>query len=188
MAKRLILASSSPRRIELLKKIGVEFETVAPEVEEVVHAKDPRAYALTLAKLKAQRVAAQAGSGVVLGADTVVTIDGEILGKPKTEQEAFDMLKLLSGRRHLVITGVVLLDAETGKELSDVCETEVEFRPLTSEELKEYVSSGEPFDKAGGYGIQGLGAILVKGIVGDFYNVVGLPLTRVVELLKCFKP
>lgn len=183
---RLILASGSPRRQELLRQIGLTNFTVHPaQVEErVEQGLTPAQAVVALAVQKAQAVAADFPSDLVLAADTVVALDGTILGKPKSEAHAVRMLQSLSGRGHLVYTGFALAQGgrlETGYE-----ETAVHFRPLTGEEIAAYVATGEPMDKAGSYGIQGRGAVFVTGIEGDYFNVMGLPVCRVAQALGRF--
>lgn len=181
----LILASASPRRAELLKQVGIPFRQVVSGVNENLHdPKDPEDHVRELSRRKAEDVARQMSSGIVLGADTVVVLDGEILGKPADKGEAIQMLLKLSGRDHEVFTGLTLLDVVRDFSVSAVERTEVTFRELSQEEIEAYVVTGEPLDKAGAYGIQGKGAVLVSGIRGCYYNVVGLPLAKLMELLR----
>ncbi len=185
--QEIILASASPRRAELLRRIGVEFRVVPSDVEERLEdSLDARSLALELASQKARAVAARYPEAIVLAADTVVCCDGEILGKPADRQDAVRMLRLLSGRTHEVSTGVVLRRESTGQERCEVVTTRVTFRRLSQEEILGYIATGEPFDKAGAYGIQGYGALLVEGIEGCYSNVVGLPLAKVGEMLREF--
>ncbi len=183
----LVLASGSPRRAELLRQAGLEFELRHPTVVETrVCAGEPAALARTRAEQKAESVAQEVPERIVLGADTIVVVDGGILGKPSGPEEAREMLEALSGRWHRVITGVALAagDGEQAWLLeSDSVSTEVSFRELTRAEIEAYVATGEPLDKAGAYGIQGRGALLVREIRGCYCNVVGLPLSRVGEML-----
>lgn len=184
---RIILASSSPRRRELLRLLGLDFEVIpGKEVEYPYSGGDPAAYAQDLALRKARAVAGLAGEGLVIGADTIVLLDGRVLGKPKDEQEAEEMLSLLSGRKHQVITGVAVVEAQSGRSSLRAVKTEVAFRPLSREEIRAYIATGEPLDKAGAYGIQGYGAILVERVEGCYFNVVGLPLATLVEMLRDF--
>ncbi len=184
----LILASASPRRRELLGLITPDFRVETAGVEEQLPEGIPPQLAVQqLSRRKAQalrRSRREQGlaEAVILGADTVVAVDRRILGKPRDAEEAAAMLRLLSGREHSVYTGVTLLAAE--REEAFVQETKVRFYPLTEEEIAAYIATGEPFDKAGGYGIQGRGSMLVWGITGDYFNVVGLPVARVARLLK----
>ncbi|MBQ7128644.1 MAG: septum formation inhibitor Maf [Clostridia bacterium] len=174
---KVILASKSPRREELLKTVFEEFEIIPSDCEEVVpkniSVKDVAEY---LAILKAKDVAKKYRDSLVIGADTVVIVDGEILGKPKDKFEAKRMLKKLSGKTHTVVTGCCL--CLNGKMNSFSKSTKVEFYKLTSDEIAEYVKTGEPMDKAGAYGIQGKGALLVKQIDGDYFTVMGLPIAK----------
>lgn len=183
-ADELILASASPRRFNLLKQVGIPFRQVVSGVNEDVEAPaEPDAHVLELSRRKAQDVARDLSSGVILGADTVVVLDGQILGKPVDDDEAARMLQRLSGRTHQVYTGLTLIDVAGDASFSHVERTEVTFRELSEEEIAAYVSTGEPLDKAGAYGIQGQGALLVSGINGCYFNVVGLPLAGLMDLL-----
>ncbi len=185
--REIILASSSPRRAELLKRLGVSFRVVPSLVEEApLDAAEPRQLALRRAGAKAGKVAEQYPQSLVLAADTVVWLDGRVLGKPKSVPEAREMLQFLSGRQHLVFTGVALHVKASGLRQEDAVATRVQFRSLSQGEIGEYLATGEPLGKAGGYGIQGYGALLVARIEGCFYNVVGLPLARLGEMLKSF--
>lgn len=189
MARPLILASASPRRRELLAQIGLDFEVRTSGAEEALteHPSDPAAYAERLARIKAEDVARGVADGVVIGADTVVVRDGEIINKPADAAEAVAMLSRLQGRAHQVITGVAVLDVRDGAVVRrDVrhAETEVRMRPVSDAELRAYAATGEPLDKAGGYGIQGRAAAFVEGIAGDYFNVVGLPLCLLCRMLQ----
>ncbi len=182
----LILASQSPRRRELLRQMGLTDFTVCPaRIDEVVDASlTPQEVVTGLSRQKAAAVAARFPGALVLAADTVVVCDGNLLGKPHSPEEATAMLAMLSGRVHQVLTGFTLRrgeDAESGCE-----ETEVSFRELSQGEIAAYVRTGEPMDKAGAYGIQGLGALLVRGIRGDYFNVMGLPVCRLGMALRNF--
>lgn len=182
--KRFILASTSPRRTELLRKEGINFEVVVPEnINEEQVSADPASHVLELSKKKAENVAKKVRDSIILGADTIVVLDGEILGKPKDSDEAFKMLKKLSGKEHEVYTGISLVNKEKGKVLSGYQLTKVKFNQLKDEEIKDYIDTGEPLDKAGAYGIQGMGNFLVEKIEGDLDNVIGLPLRKLEELL-----
>lgn len=179
--KKIILASASPRRRELLAKTGLEFEVVPFSGEEIITKTRPEEIVTELARQKASEVAERCGEGtLVIGADTIVAKDGEILGKPADEADAVRMLTLLAGSVHQVYTGVCLIEKEGGKSGERVfCEvTDVEFYPMSEAEIAAYAASGEPLDKAGAYGIQGKCAVYIKGIRGDYNNVVGLPLAR----------
>lgn len=183
---RIVLASGSPRRRELLGNLGLEFEIMTDNSPEtVICGEKPQDTVLRLSAQKAKNVAGKvSGGATVIAADTIVSADGKILGKPKDESDAFDMLKMLSGRSSEVYTGVTVKDTESGKTVSEFERTSVRFRSLSDDEIKRYIASGEPMDKAGAYGIQNLGALLIEGIDGDYFNVVGLPLCRLNMILK----
>jgi len=187
---RLILASASPRREQLLRQIGLNFETIKSQVDETLPAEifsDHGVLAQELAIKKAVSVARPLSHGLIIGADTiVVSKNRNILGKPASWAEAAAMLQCLSGQSHQVFTGIAVIDAVSGRCSSAYQQTEVFFRQLSWAEIAAYVDTGEPMDKAGAYGIQGLGALLVERINGCYYNVVGLPLTKLAELLKEF--
>ena len=180
---QVILASASPRRLALLQQIGIE-ATVCPADFDEVSGSAVQAEDVVLANAigKCQAVVKIKGDSLpVIAADTVVVAEGVILGKPQDAEEAVVMLKQLSGKTHKVLTGIAVSYA--GEMLAEVCETKVVFRDLTDEEIKNYVATGEPLDKAGAYGIQGKGAVLVEKIDGCYNNVVGLPLTRMQLIL-----
>jgi septum formation protein len=184
MDETLILASSSPRRQELLREAGIPFHVHAAHIdEEQVPGEQPLDYALRLSREKAEAVAAHYPHSHVLGADTIVVIDGEVLGKPKDQADAARMLHRLSGRGHEVITAVSLVmpGASTDTRAST---TKVDFRELTEREIQQYVASGEPMDKAGAYAIQGGAALWAYRMEGEYSNVVGLPLSLVTEMLR----
>lgn len=183
---KLILASSSPRRISLLKELGIEFTVEAPDWETRIFNENPVEIAQLTALEKARSVARNHTEGIVIGADTIVVINGRVLGKPKDENEAKSFLKMLSGQIHTVVTGLALVNASNGEELMDYEVTEVKFKQLDEKEIEKYVATGEPMDKAGAYGIQGRGRLFVEWIRGDFYNVVGLPIYRLYIMLKKF--
>ena len=180
----IILASGSPRRKELLARAGYEFSIVVSDADESVPAGlDPEQVARHLARAKASAVAAITDAGhTVIGADTIVVLDGRIFGKPESDEDAFQMLSELSGRAHEVITGVCIVDGSFVDTFSET--TEVVFRSLSDDEIRDYIATGEPADKAGAYGIQGLGGRLVDHIEGDYDNVVGLPVVALVEHLR----
>lgn len=194
MAKKVILASGSPRRKELLEQVGVEFEQRVSGKEERYTATEPKEIVKELALMKAENVASdiEAEKGllidtVVIGADTIVVLDGQILGKPRNEEHAFEMLQNLQGRSHEVYTGVAFLsyNKEGKKEvISHAVETKVHAHEMSEKEIREYVATKDPMDKAGGYGIQGVFAAYIDGIEGDYYNVVGLPVSYVYQQLK----
>jgi septum formation protein len=183
--RTLILASGSPRRRALLGELGLPFAVVVSNEREVVDSSlPPGMQAMALAERKAGAVAAGRADGLVLGADTIVVLDGDILGKPTDEADAARMLRRLAGRGHRVITGLALVDAATGEVDRAVVETTVHMRPLDAAEIAAYVAIGEPADKAGAYAIQGIGAALIDHHEGCFTNVVGLPLCAVARLLR----
>lgn len=183
MFTKVVLASASPRRLELLRQIGIEpLVHPATFAEDGGEAAQAEAVVLHNALGKCRVVAAELGEELpVIGADTVVVIDNAILGKPKDADEACRMLERLSGRSHEVLTGIAIKYKQ--KEVAEVVHTAVHFRKLTAQEIAGYVATGEPLDKAGAYGIQGRGAVLVEKLDGCYNNVVGLPLTRVYEIL-----
>jgi septum formation protein len=179
----LILASASPRRSALLREAGYVFDIDPAHVDEsALGGESARAYVLRVAADKARAVYARHPHDIVLAADTTVVVDGEMLGKPADDDDARAMLRRLSGRTHQVLTGVVL--AAPGRESSDVVTTEVRFRVMTDAEVEWYVASGEPHDKAGAYGVQGLAARFVEAVEGSYSNVVGLPVGAVRALLE----
>ena len=183
---KIVLASQSPRRRELLGKMGLEFTTKAPEIDETALSGLPaRQLVEALSREKALWAARQEDpEAIVIGSDTVVVRDGEILGKPASPAQAEEMLASLSGRSHEVCTGVTVCQGD--RLVSQVEVTQVTFRHLTPQEIARYVRTGEPMDKAGAYGIQGLGALLVEGIQGDYSAVVGLPVCRLGRMLLDF--
>ena len=178
--RKLILASASPRRRELLSQAGIEYQVCASDREERSSERKPEQLVMDLAGQKAADVYEKLGSDKeqwILGADTVVSLDGEIFGKPSDEEDAFRMLKRLQGRTHQVFTGVCL---KMGEVTRVFCErTDVTMYELSDGQIRDYIQTGEPMDKAGAYGIQGKGAVLVRSVRGDYNNVVGLPLARV---------
>ncbi len=182
----LILASASPRRQELLKNAGISFRLCPVKIDEARRSGESGIeYVRRMASEKALSAGGRAPrQWLVLGADTVVESDGQILGKPLDRADAIRMLRLLSGTTHFVLTGFCLVRAPNSVELAQHESTQVEFRPLDDEEIMSYVASGEPFDKAGAYGIQGLASKFVRKVNGCFFNVVGLPVSAVYEALK----
>lgn len=179
--KRIILASGSPRRKELLSYIVGDFDIIPSSLEENAQG-NPEQQTLKLAKDKALDVAASYPGAVVIGADTLVAVDDKILGKPKDKRDAADMLRMLSGRTHKVYTGVAIISGE--KILTECVVTEVTFGTMTDGEITSYIETGEPMDKAGAYGIQGLSGKYICGINGDYFNVMGLPQNTVYNMLK----
>ena len=185
----IILASQSPRRRELLGQMGISDFIVRPaQGEELPHPElTPAQLVEELSRQKAQEVSAAAAPGdVVIAADTVVAIDGRVLGKPRTAEQAEEMLSALSGRTHAVYTGVTLW--KDGEVLTEHEQTQVTFRPLAAREIRAYVATGEPMDKAGAYGIQGGAALFCERMVGDYYNVMGLPVCRLGQVLRKIAP
>lgn len=181
---KIILASQSPRRRLLLEQMGLEKFTVHPArgEESAPAGLSPQDLVMALAEQKAAEVFTQSGQqALVIGADTVVAIDGEILGKPQDEAQAAQMLRTLSGREHRVYTGVCVMAPNVRQ--TEFEETLVRFRPLSAREIARYIATGEPMDKAGAYGVQGLGCLFVEGIQGDYFNVVGLPVCRLGQML-----
>jgi septum formation protein len=182
-APRVVLASASPRRRELLRLIGIPHEVVPADIDETMHdGESPRDHAIRLAREKARTVAGRASDAIVIGSDTIVVVDGDVLGKPADEREAARMLRRLSGRAHTVITAVAV-DWE-GRVASDAEEVDVTFRELDDREIGLYIDTREPMDKAGSYGIQGYGATIVSRIDGDYFAVMGLPLNRLVACCR----
>jgi len=178
----VILASQSPRRADLLDLIGVAHEVKPANVDEsYVGGEQPEAHAERLARAKAESIAAGLSESLVIAADTIVVIDGKVLGKPTDATDAARMLKMLSGRRHVVMTAVAV--AYRGQTVSNIERVSVNFRELGADEIERYIATGEPMDKAGAYGIQGYGATIVRRIEGDYFAVMGLSLVRLVELL-----
>lgn len=186
LKERLILASNSPRRAEILRTVGWDFEAIAADIDETRNASEEAVnYVKRLAQTKAENVAKRIASGLVLGADTVVVIDNEILGQPSDDDDARRMLRLLSGRWHHVLTGVALVRAShLSQVLVDHQTTRVLFAAISAPQIDWYLSTGEPKGKAGAYAIQGNGALLIEGIQGDYFNVVGLPVRLVHELSR----
>jgi septum formation protein len=183
--KPIVLASSSPRRRYLLRLVGIKHRVVDPSVaEEIRPDEDPAGHVSRLSRLKAHSVAHTVSDGFVLGADTIVVLDGEILGKPIDENDARSTLRRLCGRWHEVYTGLTLVDAASGKEVQGFEHSHVKIRRLSDGEIDAYIATGEPMDKAGSYGIQGFGAALVEKVNGCYFNVVGLPLVRLLYLLR----
>lgn len=188
MNKELILASASPRRKQLLTQLGLNF-IVEPSCEEeklVENNVIPSEKAVLLAKQKAFSVSRRHKDVLVIGADTIVVLDDKILGKPEDETDAKNMLSALSGRWHCVYTGVTVVDADTNHYISGYEESRVKFKNLNQQEIENYIKTGEPMDKAGSYGIQGKGAIFIEKIEGCYYNIVGLPLFKLSEMLTVF--
>ena len=186
MANRLILASRSPRRYELLKQIGLDFEVIPSRVEEenFVQNESPRDHVLRLSEAKALDVAKRNTDHWVIGADTIVYINGVILGKPRTHEEALDMLGRLNGQEHQVLSGIAAHHLSRGMADRKAVQTAVKMRPVTRDEMKWYIGTGEPFDKAGAYAIQGIGSFMIESIRGSYTNVVGLPVCELIQMLE----
>lgn len=184
--ERIILASASPRRRELLKTVGLDFEVIPDDTFESFEKSDePKDVVLRLAKFKGENVMKKIkgkGAAIIISADTVVAIDNRVIGKPRNEAQAREMLCLLSGNTHSVYTGVYVSNRE--KNVLFYEKTDVRFRRLGEREIEGYIKTGEPMDKAGSYGIQGLGSMFVESVCGDFFNVVGLPVCRLCEVLR----
>lgn len=182
----IILASASPRRKEILSLLDIPFKTMVSDADETVDTSLPAYFiAESLSLKKAAAVSKNITTdAIIIGADTIVVSDGKILGKPKDEEDAFNILKSLSGKWHSVISGVSVLRNKDAKSESFYVETKVKFAPLSDEEIRAYIKTREPMDKAGAYGIQGKGSKFVEEINGDYFNVVGLPLQKLYSVLK----
>ncbi len=177
----VVLASASPRRRELLRLVGIDHTVIPADIDEAhPPGEAPAVYAERLAREKAGAIGRD--DAVVIGSDTIVVVDGDVLGKPRDREQAVDMLRRLSGRAHIVMTGVAV--AWRGRMSSGVEEVGVTFRALSDDEIRRYVETGEPMDKAGAYGIQGFGATIVDSVHGDYFAVMGLPLNRLVRLCR----
>ncbi len=182
---RFILASASPRRVEILTTLGLDFVVRTSEVDErQIQGESPQQYVMRAAAAKADAVASELKSGIVIGADTAVVVDGHPLGKPENGEDAARMLRAISGRWHAVMTGVAVVGVESGQRAIDHEKTLVRFRELTESEIDDYVASGEPSDKAGAYAIQGRGMLFVTEIAGNYQNVVGLPVPLLERLVR----
>lgn len=182
----LILASASPRRRQLLEQIGLTFDVEPADVDEAqLPGEEATDHVVRLATEKARAVATRRPDALVIGGDTVVVLDGEILAKPRDPDHAVDMLMRLQGRTHLVATGVAVV-GPGGRTAADIVRADVRFRAFGRDLARAYVATGEPLDKAGAYGIQGYGAVLVEAIQGDYFAVMGLPITTVVRLIEGF--
>ncbi len=182
---KIILASSSPRRKEILENTNVKFDIIKSEIDEVILDNElPSQVVMRLAFEKCIDIAAKHRESLVIGADTVVVLDDIILGKPKDIDEAIAMITQLSGKTHQVITGISLINLTANKKIIDYVVSNVKFKDLSAEDIKDYIQTNESLDKAGAYGIQGYGALLVEEIQGDYFNIVGLPISRLSDLLK----
>lgn len=184
MKNRLILASKSPRRYDLLKQLGLDFKVIPSKIEEdFISGESPRKHVVRLAEAKAIHIGHQYPDAWVIGADTIVYVDGMILGKPANRQEALEMLQRLSGKEHWVWTGLSVYHHQKGKAESRAIKTAVRVKTLSVAEMEWYVATGEPLDKAGGYGIQGIGSFMIESLRGSYTNVVGLPLCELMQML-----
>ena len=184
MKQKIILASTSPRRHGLAQEMGLEFDVVASSYEEdMTQNLPPKELAMTLSYGKAKDVAKRFREGIVIGIDTFVVFDGKKLGKPKNKEDAFVMLKSFSGKWQEVYSGVAIIDRKTGNEARDCEVTRVKFRELSDDEIQKYIATGEPMDKAGAYGIQGLSSIFIERVDGCYFNVVGFPIYNVYKNL-----
>jgi len=186
MVVNIVLASSSPRRREILKSVGLTFQVISPEAEESHKSgESPEDFALRLSKEKALSVARGCEAGtIVIGADTVVVVDNDILGKPLNENEATSMLRKISGREHRVLTAFSIVKSGSQVLHSEIVQTLVSVKNLAAYEIEGYIMTGEPMDKAGAYAIQGIGAFMIKEVRGSYTNVVGLPLFELLKALK----
>lgn len=181
----IILASASPRRKEILENANVKFKIMSSDIEELtLDGESPCQMVMRLAFEKGIDIANKQKSDLVISADTIVVLDNNVLGKPKDEKEARYMIESLSGKTHQVITGISLINLENNKKIIDYVISNVKFKNLSEEDINDYISTNESLDKAGAYGIQGYGALLVEEIQGDYFNIVGLPISRLSDLLK----
>lgn len=181
----IILASKSPRRREILENTKVRFSIKESQIDEIIKANEsPKETVMRLAYEKALDVASYNRDSLVIGADTIVVINDKILGKPKNEEDAYNMIKLLSGKTHYVITGFALINLSLNKKVIDCEVSQVTFKELSEECIKDYINTKESLDKAGAYGIQGYGGLLVKNIQGDYFNIVGLPISKISDCLN----
>ncbi|MDD3839613.1 MAG: Maf family protein [Clostridia bacterium] len=185
---QIILASKSPRRVEILKELGMDVIVVPSDIDETLNCIDsPEQIVMDLALRKAKRVIDTGDMpGIVIGADTIVVADGKILGKPDSIEDAYNMIKMLQGRYHNVITGVALIDSDTGRTIVDYQKTKVKIKTLSDSQIIKYLNKEKVFDKAGSYAIQGYGSVIVEKIDGCYFNVVGLPVSKLYDMLKKF--
>jgi septum formation protein len=180
----IVLASSSPRRKELLKNLNINFKVIPSDIEEdMIPNEKPEIMAMRLAFTKALDIANKNQNSTVIGADTIVVLNDNVLGKPKDENDAFNMLKNLSNTYHQVITGISVINLSEEKKIVDYVVSDVKFKKIDDEKIKRYIDTKEPLDKAGAYGIQGYGSLLVEEIKGDYFNIVGLPISKLDEIL-----
>lgn len=185
----IILASASPRRTEILNQLGLDYQVIPSEVSEAIPNQSvfPEELVTKLALYKASDVARKIEQGLVIGADTLVVLGETIFGKPSDPDEAVEMLSVLNGKTHSVYTGIAMIQVPSGQTEVGYSETKVKFRPVSLAEIRSYVATGEPLDKAGAYGIQGKGGVLVEAIEGCYFNVVGLPLSKLADMLRKFQ-
>jgi septum formation protein len=185
--RNVILASASPRRKELMTMTGIEFEVIPSTFEENLDIDvPPKELVEYLSFQKAQDVAVKYKDAIVIAADTIVIYKNKIFGKPKDKKDAANTLSTLSGNKHIVMTGYTIFDVENHMRRTHVVSTKVQFKKLSKKQIDEYIATGEPMDKAGAYGIQGIGSVLIEKIEGDYFNVVGLPVNNLVDDLKRF--
>lgn len=183
--RKIILASSSPRRAEILENLGIAFDIIPSDYDEPKVNKSPEELVCYYAKNKALNVACKSKEDdIIIAADTIVTIDDTIIGKPKSKEDAFNILSRLSGKEHNVITGIYIICSKAGLYHGDYEKTKVFFKNLSHREIWDYINTEEPMDKAGAYGIQGLGGLFVEKIEGNYYNVVGLPINKIYSVLR----
>ncbi|MCL5019448.1 MAG: Maf family protein [Patescibacteria group bacterium] len=183
--KKIILASSSPRRKQVLEQVGLNFTVEVSDYEEKpISGVKPHEFVETLSFGKAKAVAKNHEDAIIIGADTIVVLNNQILGKPKTKEDARGMLKKLSGNTHSVFTGFTIIDTKNNKTITNHVETKIRFRNLSGKEISKYVETEEPMDKAGAYGVQDRGALFVEYIEGDYSSVMGLPILKIFEVLK----
>lgn len=183
--RKIILASGSPRRKQILEQVGLNFIVEVSDYEEKsIPGVSPSEFVETLSLEKANVVAKNHNDAIIIGADTIVVLDNQILGKPKTKQDAREMLKKLSGNTHSVFTGFTIIDTVNKRTITNHVETKIRFKNLSEEEIRAYIETGEPMDKAGAYGVQDKGALFVEHIEGDYSSVMGLPIVKIFEILK----
>lgn len=181
----IILASASPRRKEILGNTNLKFEVIKSDIDEVILPEEsPCQVVMRLAYEKSMDISYNNKNKLIIGADTIVCLDNIILGKPKDKLDAIEMIKKLSGRTHQVITGISLINLDSNKKIIDYVVSNVKFKKLSHEDIMDYIQTNESLDKAGAYGIQGYGALLVEEIKGDYFNIVGLPISKLSDLLK----
>lgn len=183
--RKIILASGSPRRKQILEQVGLNFTVEVSDYEEKsIPGVSPSEFVETLSLEKANVVAKNHNDAIIIGADTIVVLDNQILGKPKTKQDAREILKKLSGNTHSVFTGFTIIDTVNKRTITNHVETKIRFKNLSEEEILAYIETGEPMDKAGAYGVQDKGALFVEHIEGDYSSVMGLPIVKIFEILK----